>query len=129
MRRDHLGEQRFNLLRWGDGVGTGLERKPKRSGTDIFVTYCCIEKHTELLGLQQHQLCRSAGQSWLVGGCSYGVSHVATVGWPLGLGIQDGLVTCLVPLWGQWRLRWAGTLGWLGLSFSAKSQDHPTRSL
>lgn len=51
MRRDHLGEQRFNLLRWGDGVGTGLERKPKRSGTDIFVTYCCIRKHTRTPGL------------------------------------------------------------------------------
>lgn len=31
-----LGERRCNLLTWGDGVGTGLERNLRRSGTDIF---------------------------------------------------------------------------------------------
>lgn len=62
MRRDHLREQRFNLLRWGDGVGTGLERKPKRSGMDVFQLFIAALKRTpKLMGLEQHQFCRSAG--------------------------------------------------------------------
>lgn len=46
----HLGEQSFNLLRWGDGVGTGLERKFEMWHAYPSATYCCIKKHTKPLG-------------------------------------------------------------------------------
>lgn len=76
---------------------------------DIFQLLIAALKSTpKLIGSQQHPFCGSAGQSRLVRGCSYWGLSCGRSPLAAGAGIQDGLVTCLVPLWGQL----GAELGW-----------------